>query len=996
MTLTFAQAQDDIARLVKHFHTNRATYLSATYIERAARNEFIDPLFIALGWDVRNDQRAVPTYREVDLEESLEGERRKQSPDYTFRIFSDRKFLAEAKKPSVSIKSDPAPAYQLRSYGWNAKLPLSILTDFEELAIYNCRIKPSEYDQANVARVEYFTYEQYPDVWRKIWDAFSREAVVSRGYDEFAEQIKTRRGTLTVDDDFLDTIERWRKSLAQNIAPRNLSLTVTQLNDAVQRTIDRIIFLRIAEDRDIETYGQLKEMAQGESIYRRLLDLFKRANDKYNAGLFDFAADESDTRKLVVDDKVLKALIGDLYTDYNFKLIPVEILGNVYEQFLGKVIHLTPTHQARIEEKPAVRKAGGVYYTPAYIVDYIVRHTVGKLVEHKTPREISRLRVLDMACGSGSFLLGAYQFLLDWHLQWYVEHDPHKQPAVYDATRGTRAPAWQLTTTEKKRILLNNLYGVDIDKQAVEVTKLSLLLKVLADEQAENFAPQFAEMRVAHERVLPNLDANIKCGNSLIGTDYFAGRNHDEEELRRVNPFDWEREFPDVMKVGGFDCVIGNPPYVRQEILGEGFKTYAQKKYITYAGTADLYAYFIERGVSLLKRGGLFGFIVANKWMRANYGEPLRRWLKQQHIEEITDFGDLPVFKSATTYPCILIIRQDSPQAAFSATKVETLAFKNLDEYAQANRYTVNQMKLDDSGWSLSNESAQALLEKLRAVGIPLGEYVRGKIYRGILTGLNEAFIIDGDMRKQLIAEDAKSAELIKPFVVGREVKRYQAPTNERFLIFMPKGWTSETSQNVRNALGWLQNHYPAIAKHLALFANAAEKRLDKGEYWWELRACDYYDEFEKPKIIVPAIVQRASYIFDREGVYSNDKTSIIVTDDLYLLGILNSKVPDYVMHSISSTKQGGYFEYKPMYLTQLPIRPINFSDPADRARHDRMVSLVTQMLDLHQRLHAATSTSDRELLQRQIDATDKTIDELVYELYGLTEEEIGVVGQGT
>jgi len=226
--------------------------------------------------------------------------------------------------------------------------------------------------------------------------------------------------------------------------------------------------------------------------------------------------------------------------------------------------------------------------------------------------------------------------------------------------------------------------------------------------------------------------------------------------------------------------VIGNPPYVRQEGLGE-LKDYLSRHYRVYHGVADLYAYFIEKGVSLLRPAGLFSYIVANKWMRANYGGPLRRWLKEQHIEEIVDFGDLPVFTKATTYPCILRIAKEDPEESFSACQVKTLVFSSLEEYVREHSYAVRQQELDESGWSLAEEKKQKLLAKLKAAGVPLGEYVGGKIYYGIKTGLNEAFVIDEATRARLIAEDARSAELIKPFLAGRDIKRYEQPRSGSF-----------------------------------------------------------------------------------------------------------------------------------------------------------------------------------------------------------------------
>ncbi|MDO8684378.1 MAG: N-6 DNA methylase, partial [Armatimonadota bacterium] len=383
---------------------------------------------------------------------------------------------------------------------------------------------------------------------------------------------KGKRGTSLVDDEFLAEIEQWRETLARNIALRNSGLSVEDLNFAVQKTIDRIIFLRMCEDRSIEPFEQLRALTNGQNAYPRLRKIYQDADDRYNSGLFHFLPEKDRaegpdelTLNLNIDDKVLKDIITGLYypkSPYEFSVIGADILGNVYEQFLGKVIRLTSPTAAVVEEKPEVKKAGGVYYTPTYIVDYIVKNTVGKLCDGKTPKQVSKLRILDPACGSGSFLIGAYQCLQDWHLEWYVNDGPenHKKE-IYQGPGGM----WRLTTAVKKQILLNNIYGVDIDSQAVEVTKLSLLLKVLEGETRETLD---AGLKLLHERALPDLGKNIKCGNSLIGTD-FDTSGLSGEELRRINPFDWNVEFADIMKSGGFNAVIGNPPYIftREQIL---------------------------------------------------------------------------------------------------------------------------------------------------------------------------------------------------------------------------------------------------------------------------------------------------------------------------------------------------------------------------------------------------------------------------------------------
>jgi hypothetical protein len=526
---------------------------------------------------------------------------------------------------------------------------------------------------------------------------------------------------------------------------------------------------------------------------------------------------------------------------------------------------------------------------------------------------------------------------------------------------------------------------VDIDAQAVEVTKLSLLLKVLEEESGQ--------LSLGLERVLPDLGDNIKCGNSLIGWDYFEGQLiPDEKELERVNPFDWQRNFPLVFARGGFDAVIGNPPYVRQETLGDD-KKYFQTQYQVYAGTADLYSYFIERGVNLLNRGGMFSYIVANKWMRANYGRALRTWLKTKCIEEITDFGDLPVFKNATTYPCILRVSNNPLHNQPWVTSVKTLDFTSLSKYVKNNGDQIDQTKFDDDGWALVNSNVQKILEKINVSSNQLIEYVNGKIYYGIKTGLNEAFVIDLETKNKLISEDKKSQELIKPFVIGRDIKRYQALKNNLFLIFLPKGWTKLNKNG--HASKWFSQSFPAIYNYLVFFEQKASKRFDQGEYWWELRACNYYEEFNKPKIMIPDISLRGNCAFDENGEFYSVNTSYIIpVNDKYLLGLLNSKLIDFVYRQISSSYRGGYLRYIYQYMAKLPIHKIDFTNPTEVEQHNRMVSLVERMLELHKRDPQTPQEADR--IQREIAATDGAIDKLVNELYGLTEEEVRIVEGGS
>ena len=438
-------------------------------------------------------------------------------------------------------------------------------------------------------------YGDYLARWDEIAGIFSREAILRGSFDKYAESVTGKHGTAEVDDAFLREIEGWRDTLARTIALRNPALSQRALNTAVQATIDRIVFLRICEDRGIEGYGTLLALTNGGDVYARLADLFRQADARYNSGLFHFASEgdrpetpDGWTLGLAIDDKPLREILRGLYypdSPYEFAVLPADILGQVYEQFLGQVIRLTSGHRAVVEAKPEVKKAGGVFYTPTFIVRVIVRRTVGPLLAGKTVREVAGtggvtppVRIADIACGSGTFLLEVYQYLLDWYLAQYVAHLTPLLLAGHTATssevrallpeeraagreagaqdrrlaadlrgRGARAGSeWRLTTAERKRILTTHIYGVDIDPQAVEVTKLSLLLKVLEGESEQTLGSQ---LRLFQERALPDLARNIKCGNSLIGPEFQDGEQLgllDDEARYRINAFDWAAEFPEV------------------------------------------------------------------------------------------------------------------------------------------------------------------------------------------------------------------------------------------------------------------------------------------------------------------------------------------------------------------------------------------------------------------------------------------------------------------
>ncbi len=999
-------APPKVLELVERFERNKREYLNASYNETQVRREFVDPLFEALGWDVDNKSGKAEAYKDVIHEDALKIGATTKAPDYSFRIGGTRKFFLETKKPSVSVERDVAPAYQVRRYSWNADLPLAILTDFEEFAVYDCNVKPNPNDAASVARVMLIKYTDYAAKWDEIASVFSKAAIEQGSFDKFAEGVKGKRGTSEVGDEFLKEIESWREELAKNIALKNIRLSIPEMNFAVQKTIDRILFLRICEDRGIEPYGQLQELASKGEVYKRLKELFEAADEKYNSGLFHFreergrkSSPDELTTAIQIDDKPLQDIIKRLYypkCPYEFSVLGVDILGNVYEQFLGKVIRLTPAHRAVVEEKPEVKKAGGVYYTPKYIVDYIVENTVGKLVEGKTPKQVSELKVLDPACGSGSFLIGAYTKLLDYHRDWYVANKPEKfKDEVYQGKGGQ----WYLTTKEKKRILLNNIHGVDIDSQAVEVTKLNLLLKVLENENQDTL---LAQKKLVRERALPDLDNNIKCGNSLIGPEFYAGQTRlTAEEQQKVNVFDWEKEFP-----FKFDAVIGNPPYIRIQAMKEWapieVEFYKEEYASASKGNYDIYVVFIEKGLSLLSVGGRLGFICPHKFFNAQYGEPLRKLIADgQNLSEIVHFSDQQVFEKATTYTCLLFLTKDNKARKFSFAKVGDLdawrAFKKVEE-GKLDLKTVTQ-----SEWNFVTGKSAELFEKLSKIPTKLIG-VAARIYQGPITSADTVFLFKDFKGECKGVTEVRSVELGKPILIESAILKrvvrsgsigryYAKPTA---LVLFP--YEVNNGQARLFTQKEMQENFPLAWAYLNQNRELLSSR-EKGKFrdtgWYRFGRTQNLAMWENPKIMIPYMITNlAAYPDYVDNLYFINVTTGgygITTRDgaeslKYLCALLNSRLLDFYLKRVATTFHGGYFAANKQYIEQLPIIQ------ASEQQRSLIESRVSQIVDLHKRIANTKTPDEKTTLQRQIDAVDKQIDKLVYELYGLTEEEIKIV----
>lgn len=993
----------EVTRLIERFTDHRAEYQSPSYLEARVRVDFINPLFSTLGWDIANTLGRPEPDRDVITEGRIQTSEGLKAPDYIFRTNGNPSFVVEAKKPSVNLRENLLPALQLRRYGWNAKIRIGVLTDFQEFAVYDCAVTPTSVDKANTALVDYYTFDTLEQFWPEIASRFARESVYAGSLAGYAQSFTTTRGSRPVDKVFLAELDEWRKNLASALAASN-NLDIDNLNRATHLIINRIVFLRVCEDRQIEPYGTLRDDAEAPGVYERLKVTFERADQRFNSGLFHFRLERDRTEpdtltpKLNVPDGALSEFIRRLYWPYgpyDFAVLPADILGQVYEQFLGRTIALVG-HRAVVQDKPEVRKAGGVYYTPSHIVRDIVASTLGAKLEGLTPVSMGKrkLSVCDMACGSGTFLIEVYQFLLDWHLAFYVLDDPDK----WARTRPRRIRtdgfgAWRLTTVERRRILTSHVFGVDIDPQAVEVTKLSLLLKVLEGETDTTISQQY---ELFQDRVLPDIDSNIKCGNSIVGSAFHLSQRFivDEELQRKVNAFDWDLEFATLANGGGFDVVLGNPPWLMAGYYIADSIPYVKKHFKTATGKFDLYYVFIEQAFRLLSSNGALGVIVPNKFFHTQAAKGLRELLSQNvSLREVKDFGIAKVFERATNYACIILAGHGSPLSHIDYREI-TATLETIDQYP------VSMSRLGSRKWNFQDDDAIAMSEHMEQVGIPLEKLV-DRFATGVQSGSDKLMTFTKEEAESFGLEH----DLLRTILRGRDVRAYAVGSKPKLLLFP---YIEEGGEFKLISERQLRSDFPFAYRYLAERRTKLAERIWFGKSAYELSGAWYgvmylerASSFRKPHLLTPALSRVANFARGNGSLFATGTagvTGLVPKSGIsisYLLGLLNSSLFTVYTSKHSPIYQGGFRKFSAPYLRNLPIK-INLGlDRTADSREQRIGELAE--IAASSTVLAGTitmSAASRELHRRRARAARREIDDLVLEHYGLPSESRGWVNK--
>jgi len=976
--IAFEQTQE----LIKHFEAGIEHYLSPTYQEAEVRKEFIDKFYSFLGWDVNHDFQKNPFAQEVKIEKAQrqQGALGQKRADYAFFLapnFKQEQFFVEAKKPSRTLRQNKDDYFQTAKYGWNAGTGVSILTDFEEVVIVDCRFQP-DFDTILQNEIKYYKYTDFRDfdTFEEFYWIFSREALLAGNLTKYIDQLKKPKGTSkqlklfggkyqSIDESFLNYIDAKRFELATAFYQNNHNLDAYELTEATQRTIDRIVFIRFLEDKLIETENIIHNIATHPHPWAKFVEYSKYLDAKYNGVVF---------KPLFIDDKKFGGANDDLFrtlcseldhtnTPYDFNYIPIHILGSIYERFLGKVV-VIENGKATIEVKPEVRKAGGVFYTPKYIVDYIVKNTVGKLIEGKTPKQIAELTFADIACGSGSFLIGVFEYLLDYHNKWYNQNPTiaKKDGCKYNEDFGV----YVLSIHQKQHILLNNIYGVDIDLQATEVTQLSLFLKMLEDETTSTANDMLV---LFHEKILPNLSNNIKCGNSLIGTDILNTKlDLDLDQERKLNPFDFKMAFPKVFSSnviarrndkaisstdcfvprndGGFDAIVGNPPYYK--ITDKIQTDYFAEKYTHQNYQYDLYLLFMERYQDLLKPKGVLGIIIPNTWLQSITFKNIRQhlatnylWQKVLHIAE-------HIFKAVVDTHVLIFEKNEK-------TKNNIVAIEKYEKKTFSDYQTINQNDIPKNGEIinlLAKPKEINLFNKIKKNSISVKDI--SKVYSGIT--LYE--------KGKGIPIQTEETMKTKPYLVENVPK----PKEGNWLPLM-RGSLMNKYVNL-----W-DNSWVLYGKNLA--APRDPKIFEN-----------------KEKIIIRQTGDRIIATIIGKDIICRKNLHILISNKIshsFILGILNSKLTDFYYYQINPEQGEVLAEVKKMHVEQLPIPKLT---KANQETHDAIVNLVEQMLAAKKQQQTAVTERDNNYLEEKCKNLDAQINELVYQLYELTDDEIAIVKQ--
>lgn len=1033
------EARIQMEKLVNDFKRFENECLKKTFKEASARKLYIDKFFEALGWNVSGEMGVAPESQDVLVEESLDSEgNNKKFVDYTFRILKTTKFMCEAKKPSESI-NNKSYIFQAKSYAFSQGIPFIILTNFYEMKLFDINTKPLK-DKPEIDNIEMFNikYTDYISKFDLLWDTFSRQAVENgslvklyvdrRGINEEeinsfgAHKYINIKGSAILDDEFLKDMQQWRSILAEDIYKNNKNLNIEEISEIVQLSLDRIIFTRILEDRGIEVKEILKDIIlqykdkKITSVKEELDKKYHELYAKYSGLLFDI---NKISDECIISNEVLCYIIENLYYDkspYNFKYIRIEVLGNMFEQYLGSTL-VEYDDTIKVELKPEYRKIGAAYYTPEYIAKEIVENTVIPSLNEMEYEQFTEFKLLDLTAGSGSMLVKAYKCIIDMHLERILNSEELKQKALDEHLVEIKNNRYKPTLKLKTQILKNNIFGVDVDSRAIEIIKMSFYIVLLEDE--ENYVSD-------NLLLLPDLNSNIKCGDSLVDNKYKL--NYDN--CSKINTFNWDRQFKEIKRNGGFNCIIGNPPYIKYQSLAEIYpneiKKYWANKYkeVVY-GNYDIYVLFIRQAMKLLSKNGKLGYIVSNKFFITTYGNGLRKLIaEEKSLSKIVYFGDVQIFKGATTYTTLLFLDRNNNKDSFEYIKVNNINnwLNNKEEIFEISKDSISNRK-----WLFTNPEITQVLKKLKQSGIELSSIV-DRIFVGIQTNGDDIYMVseveDGESNSEYIHCYSKYTKKnhmfekkhLKNVVKGSvDLKKYNISYERKMKLIFPYNIVDNKAILIDKEE--YMSKYPYTWEYLNEVKNQLIKRTKSQggkkvarteQDWYGYIYPKNLSRYMNKKILVPSMSEGAAFSYDEDGktyfigsgtgggggyaITINENTSAY--SYYSLLGILNSSVSNFLIMLMSDVYNNGYNGIKKEILNELIIPKIDLKNRNHTEILQKIEVITKMIINCKNNMKNEKSNRKISLLEQEYQDLLDSNDNLVYKLFNISQKEIDIIEQ--
>jgi len=916
-------AKEKIAKLVQEFQDKViSSGKRESYTEADVKHHFLDKLFRALGWGTHDIR-----YEEGRM-------------DYLFRLENKKVMVIEAKKPSVLLKERTASgnkvAKQAVNYAYNSNIEVCAVADFEELVVYHGLRKPRDITKNLIlltkTREFSLRYENYIENFEELW-LLSKDSFRENRLDQFLNI--ERKKHKTVDEELLEDFLKFRRVLSKDIKKNNQGFSSEEIDWAVQKILGRLMFIRSTEDRGLEERDLLlnkvknfEDNRTSERLWPTIIKVFHKFNKTYNSELFQ---NDLIDYGLKLSDNIISKIIKGLYFGtsggnerYEFDLIPADLLGQIYEQYLGELLRETEK-RVKLEKSKTKRKSMGIYYTPKYIVDYIVENTVGEYCKGKSLKELTGIKIVDPACGSGSFLQVAFERMQEEYIDRIQKG---KKFGIFDSLEKDKSGNPKLTLGQKNHILINNIFGVDLDDKAVEIAKLSLVLKMLEGESS-----------ATKKRRIETIKENIQCGNSLI----------DDPKIAGDKSFKWKSRFPEIFRKGGFDIVIGNPPYIDIKGLSKKDVRFFFKRYVFTKNRMNIYSIFVDKGTQLLSPQGKLGYIIPNSILFNQSYKPIRNYLlTKTHLRNIVKLPD-DVFGDAKVETIILIL---SKNISNNPTKIILCSPKKRITTINGTKNLLNRLQNDwlqndDQVINIfSNKLKDDILKKIERDSTKLIDIADFSL------GLTPYDKYRGHSKEQIenkvFHSKTKIDSSYKKLLLGKDITRYH-----------------------------IQNPKDSWIRYGNWLGAPRESRF-----------------FIEPRIVIRQIISGSTpriYAAYSNKEYYNAQIAFNIilkksNNTLYVLGLINSKLLNfYHREKFLDISKRLFQKILVVNAKRLPIKITN-------QFQKKLTILVERIIELNNKLNTEMIEHKKRQIQRQIQDTEYEIDQLVYKLYGLTKDEIKIV----